>query len=412
MRHVGSVLLAAAAALVLTGCGFDRREAPAAWSVTTETLPTGAVRVVNTPPASGIDPTWVMEEDLRIGALDDDGPASFGQIKGLVVDDQGRIVVLESQAQELRVFGPDGRPIRTLGRRGEGPGEMRNANGLLMAPDGRIWVPDPQLGRMSVFDIDAGHVEAHPWRVRQWGWVFDGAIDPAGRVIVPSNAQYGDERWQVLRIYNAAMEVQDSVRVELSPPFGTDVEHPSAFRWEVTGGWGYIGVPFYAGSQRVVTAGPGYWLTVDGDASYRVVRWEAGRDTTLVIETRRAAVPVTVAERDSAMASVRETVRERGGEARLDPSRVPPVRPAVSDLFVSTDGDLWVHATTPDRGLATWDVYDATGRYRGTAVGALRPYRWVRPVIRGDRFWAVVTDELDVQHVVAGRLVATADGRG
>jgi hypothetical protein len=406
MRHVDSVLLAvAAAALVLTGCGFDRREAPAVWSVTVETRPDGAVRVVNTPPASGIDPTWMVEEDFRIGALDDDGPASFGQIKGLAVDDQGRIVVLESQAQELRVFGPDGRHIRTLGRRGEGPGEMQNANGLLMAPDGRVWVADPQLGRMSVFDIDTGYVESHPWRARQWGWVFDGVIDPAGRVIVPSNAQYGDERWQVLRIYDAAMEIQDSVRVE-ALPFGPGAEHPSAFRWEAVGGglMGYISVPFYAQSQRVVTDGPGYWLTVDGDPSYRVVRWEAGRDTALVIETRRPAIPVTAAERDSAMASVRETVRERGGEARLDPSRVPPVRPAVSDFFVSADGDLWVHAATPDPGLATWDVYDATGRYRGTAVGALRPYRWVKPVIRGDRFWAVVTDELDVQYVVAGRL--------
>jgi hypothetical protein len=61
--------------------------------------------------------------------------------------------------------------------------------------------------------------------------------------------------------------------------------------------------------------------------------------------------------------------------------------------------------TTADDSLRTFDVFGSDGRYKGTAVTSLRvtPYR--EPIVRGDRFWAVVTDELDVSYVVRGRLV-------
>lgn len=58
-----------------------------------------------------------------------------------------------------------------------------------------------------------------------------------------------------------------------------------------------------------------------------------------------------------------------------------------------------------EAGATTYDVLDPDGRYRGTALipGRLHPY--VEPVVRDDRVWAVVLDELDVMHLVAGRLV-------
>jgi hypothetical protein len=393
--------------LHLTGCGFDRPGV--VWTASTDTLASGAVRVVHEPPSSGIEPTWVMEEEVRIGALDGDGPDSFGQIKGLVVDAEGRIIVLDAQAQELRVFGPDGAHLRTLGRRGEGPGELRNANGIMLASDGRVWVVDPQLGRMSVFDVEAGFETSYRWDVRQWGWVWGGVLTGDGRVLVPSNAQWGGERWQALLVYDQQMELLDSIPVERLP--GMDADYASAFRWEAGGMRGFIPVPFAAQPQRVLTGGPGYWLTADGDPAYRISHWGVGGDTTLVVETRRPPIPVTAAERDSAMAHVREFLRERGSETRPDWSKIPDVRPAVLGLFISGEGDIWVEVATPERDATTWDVYAADGRYRGTAVTPLRPYRWVPPVIRGDRFWALVTDELDVQYVVAGR-IRSADGPG
>lgn len=52
----------------------------------------------------------------------------------------------------------------------------------------------------------------------------------------------------------------------------------------------------------------------------------------------------------------------------------------------------------------TFDVYERDGRYAGTAVTSLDPYAYVDPVVRDGEFWAIVTDEFDVQYVVRGQL--------
>jgi len=86
-----------------------------------DTLPSGTIVVTN--PAQGVwdsASSWRVSEDLRIGTLEGTGPDLFGQIDALEVDRDGRIWVLEGQAQELRVFGRDGRWLRTIGGRAAG----------------------------------------------------------------------------------------------------------------------------------------------------------------------------------------------------------------------------------------------------------------------------------------------------
>ena len=70
---------------------------------------------------------------------------------------------------------------------------------------------------------------------------------------------------------------------------------------------------------------------------------------------------------------------------------------------MSDDGDLWVRTQLQDSEV--FDVYDRAGTYHRTVLNSLKLYYWVRPVVRGDDLWAVVTDEFDVHYVVRARLV-------
>ena len=124
----------------------------------------------------------------------------------------------------------------------------------------------------------------------------------------------------------------------------------------------------------------------------------------MVIETRRSPVPVPEAVRDSAIDAVRERLRERGG-ANQDWARVPEVRPAVQEIFPTREGGVWVQTASGDA-LRRYDVYHGTGAYSGTVATSLNVFSWIPPTIRGDRIWAVVTDELDVPYVVRARIVA------
>jgi hypothetical protein len=171
MRHaikaVGAVLTAAACAESQAGSG---------WTATVDTLPNGAVHVVNTPPVSDEVPPWQLEEELRIGSVDGEGPTTFGELKALVVDSAGRIVVLESQAQEIRSFDRNGRHLATFGGKGGGPGEFENAFGLMQTSDGLFYVPDQRNARMSVLSPDSGFLRSYPLTLLRYGYVWDGVM--------------------------------------------------------------------------------------------------------------------------------------------------------------------------------------------------------------------------------------------
>ena len=88
-----------------------------------DTLPSGEIVVRNThDPLWAPEEAWRVVEDLRIGEAMSEGPDLFGAIYSFDVDAWGRIFVLDDQAQEVRIFDSGGAFVRTVGRRGEGPG--------------------------------------------------------------------------------------------------------------------------------------------------------------------------------------------------------------------------------------------------------------------------------------------------
>jgi hypothetical protein len=422
---IRSLAAALPALLVLAACGGDASTRGTDWDVSVATLPNGASHVVNTPPADA-SAGWQLVEELRLGTVDGAGPESFGQVKGLVVLDDGRIVVLDAQAAELRVFDDDGTHRATFGRQGAGPGEFQGAYGLMRGPDGMLWVPDHSLNRLSVFDPDGGYVTSHTMNVFSYGFVWDGTITDDGRVLLPS-ITLAAPRQNILRVYGtparpddsggvraasgaerdapAEMVLLDSLPLPTPPPTTNASDAPGSFVWERPDGrgGGVIGVPFYPRVQRVVDPRLAVWTTSAGDPSYRIARWVPGGDTTLVIETRRPPLEVTAEERRDRIDGVMDILGRYGVTQQQDWSKIPTVKPAVTSMFVSGEGDLWAHAATPDA-LRTYDVYSPDGRFQRSVAADLDILPYVPPVVRGDTMWALVQDELQVPYIVRARI--------
>lgn len=104
------------------------------------------------------------------------------------------------------------------------------------------------------------------------------------------------------------------------------------------------------------------------------------------------------------IADTRAWLREQGVETEADWSRIPDVKPAVQGLFTSVEGNLWVQTSSPGGGV-TYDILAPDGAYLGsTAPAPLETVFWLSPVVRGDSYWTVVFDELDVPYVVRARI--------
>ena len=393
-----TALSLAAAALIATACADA--QAGSGWTTIVDTLPSGTIHVVNTPPSNEAPP-WQLHEELRIGSVDEEGPATFGEIKALVVDSTGRIIVLESQAQEVRVFEADGQHVATYGGKGGGPGEFASAFGLMQASNELLYVPDQRNARMSVLSADSGFLRSYPLTLLRWGYVWDGVMRQDDHIIVPSLVF--ETRRGLVRIYSPDLTQVDSVLLP-EPAVVNQSDPPGAFAWSSADEQvsGYTRVPFFAtGAGFIDKSGMG-WASTPGDPAYRIHRITLSGDTTSLVETRRSPLPVTESERDSAMNAVYEGLKEYG-VTRLDASKIPAYKPTVLGLFNDDNGDLWVQTSSPDS-LRRYDVYSSLGEYRGSVVSRLNVVTYLQPVVRGDAFYAVALDELDVPYVVRARI--------
>ncbi len=97
------------------------------------------------------------EPVLRLGS-EQPGPALFGYVPKAAINQDGHIVVLDEDAQEIRIFDSAGEFIESFGGRGEGPMELRQANDFDLLADGRIAIalgsasPVGGTGPIKVFE--------------------------------------------------------------------------------------------------------------------------------------------------------------------------------------------------------------------------------------------------------------------
>jgi len=388
--------------VVLSGCSA-RAGASSAWTVTRDTLPSGVVRVTNTPPAGSPAPDRVIDENLRIGTREGEGPDQFGAIMGLAILRDGRIAVLDGQAKQVRLFDPTGAYLRSFGGEGQGPGELEVGWGLMRDGRDRLWVPDYRNARMSVFDPDSGFLKSFPMKISSYGYFWSGAMLADGRIVEPSFRRVRD----MLHVFSPDMTLVDSIQFPKRPPMPANLEDaPSMFVWRAPDGSRgmNLAVPFYPYRVRAFGPSGDVWSSPPaGDPSYRITRRSLDGDTAVVLETKRPPVPVSEASRDSAMRSVRAPLEAEGIHASLDESKIPKVRPAVSGMFVSEGGQLWVR--TPASGATVrFDVYARDGSHLSAVETSLAIAPQPLPIVRGDTLWAVVKDALGVQYVVRGEI--------
>ena len=406
-----AVALAAIAGLTpFVTASAQQRPGSAGGVTTRETLPSGIERVTNVLPDDPA-PTWTLVEELRVGSVDGDGPDVFGELRGLVVLPDGGFAVLDSQAQEVRVFAADGSHRATYGGDGEGPGELRDAHGLMLDPQGRLWVTDPANDRMSVFDPDAGFLDSFRYHFSFYAYIWMGTMTADGRIVRPTLQPPGVE------IYDLNMELVESfsepggggggLTAREAVRRGEDAT-PASFAWQARdgSGGGFMSIPYYPrGVQYYGRDGTVWAGTHENDpAGYRLTRRHLAGDTTMIVEARKPHIPVSREERDAAIQRIRESLRARGADTDRDWSKIPDVKPSIVNLFTSVEGNIWVR-TPSTSGEATWDIFSADGTYVGAATSpGLNPLPFLPPVVRGDEFWAIVTGAFGVQHVVRARI--------
>ncbi len=75
-----------------------------------------------------------MDTVVTLGGLDSEGAEAISWTSRIAVEPLGRILVAQLRHSEIFVFDRAGRFLRTVGRKGEGPGEYRSISGINAGP--------------------------------------------------------------------------------------------------------------------------------------------------------------------------------------------------------------------------------------------------------------------------------------
>ena len=405
---------------------------------------------------SSIDalPRLAADADMRIGDVHDPD-VGFSRVGGVDVDREGNIFVLEAAVPEIRTYGPDGTIRRRIGRRGGGPGEFESVPWFGVAGD-TIWTVHTRgVSRIALFDRDGnvlatgrsdGVVVPLPERC---GVLFPRMMRPDGTfashfgrvsdscegLAVAADAQPDTSARVPIVRFDAFGNVIDTIGWTGRPPprmwtANATAEFQSSIRYADIGGRRKV-VPTPPMARPWLEAMTDGYLLVDtplaetqGEGVITVTRFGLDEDTVYHRVLRYEPDRYSAAELDTIAA--RAARREPGGMLPVETQfagrtaavpddweviaralraemRFPEFKLPLRTVWVAQDQSVWLRRDDGDAATARWIVLDPGGEPRGQ----LELPSSVRIVwSRGDRFWAVVPDENDVEWIERFRMRA------
>lgn len=289
------------------------------------------------------DAVLELEDDLTIAGSEEDEQQILQNIVILDVDAEGRIYVLDEQAGNIKLFGPRGGFLRTMGRKGQGPGEFGFPIMLLITPAQEILVHDMGQRAIKFFDLQGNYLRQISIADK---FQFTGPkILPDGRM-VGSHLVPAEKPSAVLKIFGPELEpVATLVTLPVEPPpvlnyFASN--SMTGLRWNLNYRneivWGDFLNPEYA----------------------LYIHDQSGKHVRTIT---RKYVGARIGEADKA-----GLLKKMFGDNPVPPQwdiRFPERFPPFSGTSHDDEGRLYVktHEGGGQEGPETYDVFDADGRY-------------------------------------------------
>lgn len=139
--------------VIILALSFSCQQPDSQWQGTIEEV--DGVTVVKNPiePLYGED-VLEFSEELAIGVVEGEEEYMFQMVNDVEADDQGNIYVVEGRLAHVRVFNESGEYLKTIGTRGQGPGEMQMPIYVQVTDQDEILVHDYTGQRLSYFSME------------------------------------------------------------------------------------------------------------------------------------------------------------------------------------------------------------------------------------------------------------------
>lgn len=362
-----------------------------------------------------VQDTWVLEEELRIGSVNDSSYA-LTAVRDLRVADDGAIYVLQHLERVVKVFDSSGRIVRIFGREGEGPGEFRSPRSMSWSGN-MIGISDVVLGRLTMFSLD-GRVRRTIAYMKPYGVLWplmpaallqDGNTLAVGRASARLVADGTIEAVPVLRL-TADGTILDTVAMWDRTNSSTLIDVDRQLGTLV------VGQRFSDAPLLDVDSRNGVVVLVDrrvrdsSNAFFSVTIVSTTGDTLSSRAYRYNPMPLTRRVVDARVDSLMDALSRSAGRAAASVTErllrralfVPATLPSVTAVVAGLDGTTWLRRESPaEPGPVMWTVLSSTGEILADVYA---PQELIVFQANMKFVWGVVRDELDIPYVVRYRV--------
>ena len=312
-------------AFIFLGCSKQTEKSVSEWRGTIEY--TDGTKVIENPgePLYG-HLSLDLEKDLNLGSEEDDAYLFF-RVEDIGVDSQGNIYVLDIGNYRIQKYDDRGIHVRTIGRKGQGPGEFDTPYGMFLSVEDIIYVHDGM--RIKSFKKDGSFLK----EVVLESFTHNISVDLNGNIwgIGRLPSEEGRTRSIVMLNENGKLE---KIIADFPPP-------KVAIRSE-----GGRGVMFFIGHEYVPELS---FIPLDGKSSlyahsteYRLHLIDERGESESVIKVDAPRSSISQKEKDDIYNKYSDFEEKWPKDVVRDAIQFPPHRPFFNTILSDDKGRIYV----------------------------------------------------------------------
>jgi hypothetical protein len=311
------------------------------------------------------DKTVTFVEDLSISGEDKDGNIILYEPMLSFVDDNENIYIIEIKDQVIKVFGPDGKFIKTIGAKGSGPGEFKSMGYLAVTKDGKLVVPDQISRRTSFFDSSGRFLKSFQWQTYYGNFI----MIKSSSYITSEFIYSGDRQFRQLFVKKVDFNGKE---IRSYGEFSTEEPGKIIRQGKYTH---FFISPVSTSSIFAGDQDRGLFYHCVNNKYIIEVYDTSGK---LLRKIDRPYEPVPFTDKDA------KAYRARFGDLTNDFFRkaieemeMPKVKSVVERMHVDDEGNLWIRTNEikeeGDKILTAFDIFDSDGYYFAKVWTAIIP---------------------------------------
>lgn len=305
-------------------------------------------------PAAPLHPnrTVAFEEEFTFREKDETGEMRLFKPSWFTVDANANVYIADDSDMAIKVFDSQGKYMKTIGSKGNGPGEFESFGSMIFLPDGRLLVTDYIQRRTSFFSSDGQFLSSFPWK-KFFSLVY---LATNSSCTVNESIYSGESRELWVKSIDFSGEELFAFGKFTPPERKMLSQGEMMFSMSVP----WTPVSIFVGDQKR------QWLYHCLNDKYVIEVYNGQGKLFRKIDRPYGPVPVTV--EDIREVKSRYAERPDSPYAKLvDKMVFPKIKTVVDRLVVDREGNLWVRTNEVKKEgkktLRAYDIFDPDGLY-------------------------------------------------